>query len=215
MPSPVSSRTGFDGQLPLLAMYCRTPALARANASHTETRASLSRSVSASPKACTKKRGKTVSQRCTPPSVAVMTMRRSRQARQEGALAAADEDDLAADRRDQRLPVGGLQIRSDQVELGIDAVERGVADEHDQQQIVLLEHRRETGEGGADLVARRDVDVVGHRALRLAFGGDVTEGVDVLRGIFIEPRRAAPACRARCRAGWRSALPAAPVMRMA
>ena len=82
--------------------------------------------------------------------------RQERRARRRG----VDEDDLAADRRDQRLPVGGLEVGPDQVELGVDAVEGGVADQDDQQQVVLLEHRREPGERGADLVARGDVDVV-------------------------------------------------------
>ena len=105
------------------------------------------------------------------------------QARQErrAGRRRVDEDDLAADRRHQRLPVGRLEVGPDQVELGVDAVEGGVADEDDEQQVVLLEHRREAGERGADLVARRHVDVVADRALRLALGDDVAEHADVVR----------------------------------
>ena len=63
-----------------------------------------------------------------------------------------------------------------------------MADQDHEQQVVLLEQRRQARERGAHLIARRDVDLVADGALGLALGDDVAEQADV---VGRHPHRAA------------------------
>ena len=92
-----------------------------------------------------------------------------------------------------------------------------MADQDDQQQVVLFHHRREAGKGGADLIARRDVDVVADRALRLALGRHVAEKRGCDPAASSSSRAAPSASSSRQAPCWVacSALPAAPVMMIA
>src|SRR6266545_2708129 len=90
--------------------------LAAVNASQTDTRPFLSMSAPGSVRARMKYSGNMVSNRCATESVAVMTTRRGR--------------------LEQGGPFRGREVGADQVELGFDAVERTVANEQDDQQIV-------------------------------------------------------------------------------
>ena len=53
---------------------------------------------------------------------------------------------------EQRRPLGGLEVGTDEIELGVDAVERPVADQEDEQQILARHLLPDGGDRLADVV---------------------------------------------------------------
>ncbi len=99
-----------------------------------------------------KNSGKTVSKRCAAPSVAEITTlrgpaRRSQERERRGR--GVDNDETAGQPVEQRGPLRRLEIRTDQVELGVGAVERAVTDQDDQEEIVRRHARPERAHGAA------------------------------------------------------------------
>ena len=88
--------------------------------------------------------GKTVSKRCATESVAeIDDPPRAREAFDEGRAGrrAVDDHETSRHAAQQRRPLRDFQVGSDQVELGVDAVEGAVTDQEDEQQVVRLELR--------------------------------------------------------------------------
>ena len=106
-----------------------------------------------------KNSGKTVSNRCATESVAVMTTRRAPASRSRNGKLADDVLTTTTGRAagEERGPLRRLEIGADEVELRVDAVERAVADEHDEQQIVARHHAADRVEMLPHVGGRRGV----------------------------------------------------------
>jgi hypothetical protein len=105
-------------------------------------------SAAGSPSASMKYRGKTVSNRCDPESVAVMIIRRGQPLEErETRGRRVHDDETARQRLEHGRPLRCRQVRPDEVELRLDAVERPVPQKHEQQHVVAAHPRAQPIDG--------------------------------------------------------------------